>query len=124
MKASRKYGSKVQLNFLQNGDISYYIVYKISDRTIFKKVGKKSEGINESKCVELRNQILSELRHGIDISQKSIKTLDFNKLAEIYFASNEAHNKSNRKYKLMYEKHIKNSFGDVVISKLNDDLIY
>ena len=124
MISSRKYGSKVQLNHLSNGDISYYIVYKISDKTVFKKVGKKSEGINETKCVELRNQILSEIRHGIDLSQKSIKTLDFNKLAEIYFLSNESHNKSNRKYQLMYEKHIKYSFGDVVISKLNDDLIY
>ncbi len=124
MVASKKFGSKVQLNYLASGDISYYIVYKISDKTIFKKVGKKSEGINETKCINLRNQILSEIRHGIDISQKSIKNLDFNKLAEIYFISNEAHNKSNRKYQLMYEKHIKNYFGSVVVSKLNDDLIY
>ena len=124
MVASKKFGSKVQLNYLASGDISYYIVYKISDKTIFKKVGKKSEGINETKCINLRNQILSEIRHGIDLSQKSIKNLDFNKLAEIYFISNEAHNKSNRKYQLMYEKHIKNYFGSVVVSKLNDDLIY
>ena len=76
MVASKKFGSKVQLNYLASGDISYYIVYKISDKTIFKKVGKKSEGINETKCIELRNQILSELRHGVDISQKSIKSID------------------------------------------------
>ena len=124
MVASKKFGSKVQLNYLNNGDISYYIVYKISDKTIFKKVGKKSEGINETKCIELRNQILSELRHGVDISQKSIKSIDLNKLAEIYFSSNEAHNKSNKKYRQMYEKHIKNSFINIPVSRLNDDLIY
>lgn len=31
----KKFGSKVQLNYLASGDISYYIVYKISDKTIF-----------------------------------------------------------------------------------------
>ncbi len=86
MTASKRYGSKVQLNHLQNGDISYFITYKTNKKTVFKKVGKKSEGINEAKAIELRNQILSEIRHGIDLSQKSIKTLSFQKLADIYFS--------------------------------------
>lgn len=124
MIASKRYGSKVQLNYLQNGDISYFITYKTNKKTVFKKVGKKSEGINEAKAIELRNQILSEIRHGIDLSQKSIKTLSFQKLADIYFSSNDGHNKSNKKYKQQYELHIKASFGDLPIIKLEDSLIY
>ncbi|MBD3843012.1 MAG: site-specific integrase [Campylobacterales bacterium] len=124
MVASKRYGSKVQLNHLLHGDISYFIVYKVHGKTIFKKVGKKSEGITEAKAIELRNQILSEQRHGIDLSQRSFKHLTFSKLAEVYFMSNEAHNKSNKKYKQMYEKHIEPSFGDVAMAKLDDSLIY
>ena len=75
MKSSKRYGSKVQLNHLVKGDISYYIVYKIAGKTQYKKVGRKSEGITEKKCIDLRNQILSEQRHGIDLSQKSFKHL-------------------------------------------------
>ena len=60
-------------------------------------MGRKSEGITEKKCIELRNQILSEQRHGIDLSQKSFKHLSFDKLAETYFVSNESHNKSEHK---------------------------
>lgn len=124
MISSRRYGSKVRLNNLQNGDISYYVVYKAAGKTIYKKVGKRSEGITEKKALDLRNQILSEQRHGIDLSQKSSKNLTFDKLAEIYFLSNEAHNKSNKKYQQMYENHIKPSFGDVTISRCDDSLIY
>jgi len=124
MKSSKRYGSKVQLNHLKDGDITYYIVYKIAGKTQYKKVGRKSEGITERKAIELRNQILSEQRHGIDLSQKSFKHLTFDKLAETYFVSNEAHNKSNKKYQQMYQNHIQPSFGDVTIAKLDDSLIY
>ena len=124
MISSKRYGSKVRLNHLQDGDISYFIVYKLSGDTIYKKVGKKSEGINEAKAIDLRNQILSEQRHGIDLSQKSHKKLTFDKLADLYFTSNENHNSSNHKYKLMYEKHIKPTFDGVAIVLLDDTLIY
>jgi integrase len=123
MKSSKRYGSRVQLNHLKNGDISYYIVYKIGSKTQYKKVGKKSEGINEAKAINLRNQILSEQRHGLDLSQKSYKHLTFDMLAETYFISNEAHNKSNLKYQQMYQNHIEPSFGDVTIANLDDTLI-
>jgi len=117
MISSKRYGYKVQLNHLKNGDITYYIRYG----NVCKKVGRKSEGITEKKCIELRNQILSEQRHGIDLSQKSFKHLTFNKLAERYFASLEL--SSQRRYQQMYQNHIAPSFGDVVIAKLNDSLI-
>ncbi|WP_108062682.1 tyrosine-type recombinase/integrase [Poseidonibacter lekithochrous] len=124
MVASSRYGSKVQLNHLQCGDISYFITYKSNRKTVFKKVGKKSEGINEKKAIDLRNQILSELRHGVDLSQKSVKTLTFDRLAGVYFSSNAAHNKSNEKYQQQYDLHLKSNFGDLTISTLDDSLIY
>ena len=121
MQSSKRYGSKVQLNHLKSGDITYYIVYKTAGKLQFKKVGRKSEGITEKKAIELRNQILSEQRHGIDLSQKSFKHLTFNKLAERYFASLEV--SSQKIYQQMYQKHIKDGFGDVVIAKIDDSLI-
>ena len=121
MTSSKRYGSKIQLNYLENGDVTYYIVYKIAGKTQYKKVGRKSEGITEKKAIDLRNQILSEQRHGIDLSQKSFKHLTFDNLAERYFASLEL--SSQKRYQQMYQKHIKDSFGDVVIAKLDDSLI-
>lgn len=121
MQSSKRYGSKVQLNHLKSGDVTYFIVYKVAGKTQYKKVGRKSEGITEKKCIELRNQILSEQRHGIDLSQKSFKHLTFDKLAETYFASLEV--SSQKRYQQMYQKHIKESFGDVVIARLEDSLI-
>ena len=121
MVSSKRYGYKVQLNHLKNGDISYFIVYQVGGKNTYQKVGRKSEGITEKKCIELRNQILSEQRHGIDLSQKSFKHLTFNKLAERYFASLEL--SSQKRYQQMYQNHIAPSFGDVVIAKLDDSLI-
>ena len=123
VKSSKRYGSRVQLNYLEDGDISYFIVYKVAGKKVRKKVGKKSEGITEAKAISLRNQILSEERHGVDLSQKSYKYLTFDMLAGIYFDSNEAHNKSNKKYRQMYQNHIQLSFGDVTIAKLDDTLV-
>ncbi|WP_294964540.1 site-specific integrase [Sulfurimonas sp.] len=121
MVSSKRYGYKVQLNHLKNNDISYFIVYQVGGKNTYQKVGRKSEGITEKKCIELRNQILSEQRHGIDLSQKSFKHLTFNKLAERYFSSLEL--SSQKRYEQQYQKHIKDSFGDVVIARLDDSLI-
>lgn len=123
MTPSKRYGSKVMLNHLKDGDITYYIVYKIAGAktNTWEKVGKKSEGITEANCIDLRNQKLSEQRHGVDLSQKNFKRLTFDKLAESYFRSTEVHAKSNRQYQLMYTNHIAPQIGEIVIAKLDDD---
>lgn len=123
MTASKKFVG-VKLNHLKNGDITYYITYKAGNRTVYKKVGKRSEGINELKAKNLRSEIISQIRHGQDMSQKSQSRITFDDLAEIYFRSNQSHNKSNHNMQLMYNKHIKPSFGDVVFSLLDDQLVY
>lgn len=117
MVSSKRYGYKVQLYHLKNGDITYYIRYGNK----CKKVGRKSEGVTEKKCIELRNQILSEERHGIDLSQKSFKRLTFNELAEKYFESLEL--ASQKRYKQMYQKHIAPFMGSAVIAELDDSYI-
>jgi len=122
LKNSKKHGTKVQINILNNGDISYFITYKQKGQLKRLKVGKKSEGINESKCIERRNQILSELRHGIDISSKVKKkniTLDF--LADKYFDFGRVHIKSNNKNIAIYNKHIKPLLGNTPISQMTDN---
>lgn len=121
MTSSARYGYKVQLNHLTSGDISYFIVYSVAGKTVYKKVGRKSEGVTEKKCMELRNQILSEQRHGIDLSQKSFKHLTFDVLAQKYFSSLEV--TSQKRYRQMYAKHVISNFGDVVIAKLDDSFI-
>ena len=118
---SSRYGYKVQLYHLKDGDITYYIVYKDGQERYCKKIGRKSDGITEKKCIDLRSQILSEQRHGVDLSQKSFKHLTFDKLAERYFSSLEL--SSQKRYQQMYEKHISDSFGDMVIAKLEDSLV-
>lgn len=42
MIASKRYGSKVQLNYLQNGDISYFITYK-TNKQYLKKLEKNQK---------------------------------------------------------------------------------
>ncbi|DAB40791.1 MAG TPA: hypothetical protein CFH81_00345 [Sulfurovum sp. UBA12169] len=123
MKTSNRYGSKVMLNKLIDGDVSYFIVYKTAgdSQNTWLKIGKRSEGITEAKCIEIRNQKLSEQRHGLDLSQKDMKRLTFGKLAESYFRTNAVHVKSIKQYQQTYKKHIEPHFGDIAVANLNDE---
>jgi len=123
MENSKRYGGRVQLNRLKNGDISYYACYKLGNKKHRTRIGKKSEGITESNVIERRNTILSEARHGIDLSKKGYKYLTFDALASAYFNSREAHNSSNRASRQMYKNHIQPSFGDLTIARLDDSLV-
>jgi integrase len=121
--ASTKYKA-IWLNHLQNGDITYYIVHKVNGRQVWQKVGKKSEGVTEKKAFDLKNSIYLKKRLGLDISQKNYKYLTFDEISEQYFLSKEARNKSNRKYRLMYDKHIKPSLGNTTVERLDNTLVY
>ena len=121
-KNSKKYATAVQIYTLQNGDLTYYLTYKHKGQRKRVKVGKKSEGINEFKCMERRSQILSELRHGLDLSPKVKKkniTLDF--LADKYFEFGKVHIKSIKKYIAIYNKHLKALLGETPISQMSDN---
>lgn len=111
---SKRYGSKVKLYYLNNKDISYYIKYDSNHI----KVGRKSEGITEKKCIDLFNKLTSEKRHGDDLTNKNVRLLNFDDLANRYFESLNL--TSRKKYEQTYNKHISPFFGDSSIFKLDD----
>lgn len=120
-KRSKKYDG-VYLYPMVNGDVTYSITYKHKDKLKWVKVGRKSQGINEIKCKEKRNTILSELRHGHDLSigiKKKNMTLDF--LAQKYFEFGQVHVKSINKYIAMYNNHVKALLGEVTLSQMSDN---
>ena len=50
---------------LKDGDLSYYIYYRDNDGKQRKhKIGKKSEGINESYCHRIRTNTINNLKNG------------------------------------------------------------
>ena len=97
-----------------NGDISYSITYKDNyNKTVRKKIGKKSEGITESYCSQIRGETISKLRLGelppkIAIQKKqNVVTLD--SLWEFYHTNKDT--KSLHKFKGKYEKRIQPLLG-------------
>lgn len=124
MTNSKKYGTKIQTYTLQNGDVAYYIFYKDGNKSVRKKIGRKSEGITEKTAIDKYNSVIVELRHGVDLSiKKSEKFMAFDSIAKKYFEDKEIHNKSNHKSKLIYEKHIKPYIGPHKIASINDDVV-
>ncbi len=122
MRNSKKFGTRVRLYDLKDGDISFYITYKVKGKLKQLKIGKKSEGINELICIEHRNSILSNLRHGIDITKKSSNNnVLFKELADKYLDYATIHVKSNKKYFALYKKHILPIIGDKIVSDMNDN---
>lgn len=125
MISSKRYGYKVRLYTLADGDISYYAVYKNhNNQIVYKKIGRKSEGVTEKKAFELRNKIVSEIKHGVNMSERSVRTLRFEHLAEKYFEENTLYSKSILKYKLNYNRHIAPVLKKIAIKELKDDAIY
>ena len=118
MESSKRYGSKVQVNHLLNGDITYYAV----NGNVWKKVGRKSAGITERKAFEVWCEIDSKLRHGKDITKKQPKNLNFDDLAEMFLES-KVNIKSHKRYAQNYKNHISPFFGDLALPKLRDSLI-
>jgi integrase len=110
---SKKFEGVYHYN-LKNGDTSYYITYKDNENTtVTKKIGRKSEGVNESYCSQVRYETISKLNNSelppkIAIQKKqNIVTLD--SLAEFYFDTKD--NKSLHKYKGKYTKRIQPILG-------------
>ncbi len=117
--SSKRYGYKIQSYKPKNSkDIIYYACFKVKGRMIRKKIGRKSEGVTEKKAFEIRNSMLSELKHGVDITQNEKITLK--ELAGIYFENYRLYNTSNEKTKLFFNKHIAPILGDLPIIAIKD----
>ena len=64
---SKKY-SGVYLNKLNNGDVSYSIIYKDEyNKTKRFTVGKKSQGITETFAYQKRNEFINKINLGVDL---------------------------------------------------------
>jgi integrase len=119
---SKKY-TGVYLNHLENGDISYSIIYKDGNKTRRFTIGKKSADITETFAYNKRNEFINKLHLGIDPiahkKKKQIRTL--NNLAKIYFDDKSSENKSNKKQNGRYDLHIKDMLGDKDIYSITKD---
>jgi len=117
---SKKYDG-VYINVLKNGDKSFYFNYKdINDGNKLKwvKVGKESGGINQDITNQKRNEQLSKMKHGEDITNVANKKkkvlLTFDDLAQRYF-----NDKKINKYRVnRYENHIKPKFGNINVENI------
>ncbi|KIM07404.1 MAG: hypothetical protein KU38_10540 [Sulfurovum sp. FS08-3] len=119
---SKKYQG-VYLNHLENGDISYSVMYKDGNRTQRFTVGKKSEGITETFAYNKRNEIMSKLRLGVDpiVHKKKKEVTTLNDLAKVYFDAKEGENRENKRQHSKYEHHIQGILGDMDIHKISKD---
>lgn len=116
----------VYFNELENGDKVYYFNYKDkndNNKLKWVKVGKYSEGIREINAVNLRNEQLSEMKHGKDITvianKKKVNITTYDDLAQIYF-----NDKKVDKYRInKYNIHIKPSIGNKDIKSITKDMI-
>ena len=120
-KNSKRYGGKIQTYQMVNGDLTFYAVIKFGGVKTRYKVGRRSEGITEIKAFSMRNEILSKLRYGKDISQKGVINLDF--LATKYFDYSKIHSRSTPKMEELYKNHIKTSFMKPIESISDDDVL-
>jgi integrase len=117
----------VHYNLLQNGDKTFYITYKDieSNKKLWLKIGKASQGITEPYCVKKRNELLQQIRVGETPTQiknkrvmKLIKTLDM--VAEEYHKDRSLEmTKRNLQYsKSIYANHIQPFLGEMDITKI------
>ena len=111
---SKKYEGVYQYK-MKNGDISYSITYKDSNnKAIMKKIGRKSEGVDEPYCNQLRNETIVKIRNDelppkITASKKqNIVTLD--SLWEFYKETKDT--KSLKKYEGKYQLRIQPHLGE------------
>lgn len=120
----------VFFNELKNGDRTYYITYKElgTNKKIFLKIGKKSQGITEVFCFQKRKELLNQIRLGETPKQiknkrviKSIKT--FSMLTDEYH-EDKILEMSARNYKYSKSlclRHIDPFIGDMDIDKITID---
>lgn len=120
MVKSKKH-TGVYYNLLEDEDKVYYFNYKDkndNNKLKWVKVGKHSEDIREVNAFNLRNEQISKMKHGEDITVIAIKkkkeliTLDI--LANRYFEDRKSTNERKQKY----SNHIKPFIGNKQIENI------
>lgn len=116
----------VYYKLLSDGSKSFYFNYRdINDNNKLKwvHVGKYKEGIREINAVNMRNEQLSKMKHGKDITvianKKKKEIVTFDDLAQTYFKDkNSTPNRMSR-----YNTHIKKVIGNKDIQKISKETI-
>jgi len=113
----------VSYKLLKNQDRSYYIDFKLDKKFKRIQIGKKSEGINEAYCHQMRNDALNRFKFGDDspIVRGKKKTVTLNSLADTYFAEKEGENKENGRQRSKYDLHIKSYLGQEDVLTLEQE---
>jgi len=126
---SKKYDG-VYLNHLQNGDISYSIIYKdIHNKTQRLTIGKKSQGITEQYCNNKRNETINQITLGEQptaIKKRAKKNIIYlDDVAQKYLAYLEKKTtpRSYQDIKSKYKNHLKTLQQRDILSVTKDDLL-
>lgn len=118
----------VYYNTLQNQDKVYYITYKNSstNKKVWIKIGKYSEGIREAYCNQKRNEILTKQRLGEEppsiAKKRQIKFIPFQELNDKYFEL-RIEGRSKQSDVASSKKHLTSYFEDKHIEILSKDEI-
>lgn len=105
----------VYYQVLKDDDKVYYITYKnvITNKKIWQKIGKYSEGIREAYCNQKRNEIITTIRNGEEApavaKNKRKQILNIDLIANEYFEQRED-SRSKSSDISNYNKHILNFF--------------
>jgi len=121
IKSKRYIG--VFYNILKNNDKSYYIIYKMNNKTHRIHIGKKSEGVTEAFCHQKRNEAINKIKFGDNSSivntKKSIITFDT--IAQRFLEYNKLHSKDYTNSLSRYNNHIKSYLASKSINDINYD---
>lgn len=121
---SKKYAG-VYLNYLENNDISYSVMYKDADKKTKRfTVGKKSQGITETYAYNKRAEFINKINLGEEPTsvtnkkKKEIITLD--DVAVASYELKAKHNRDNVKSQRKYEIHVSPTLGKRDIKSITD----
>lgn len=116
-------------NQLQNGDRTFYIVYKDlkTNKKIDLKIGKESQGFTEKFCENERNQILSDMRLGKQQTRIKNKRV-YSEIITIDVIAEKYHNERKiyltkpnlQKSISLYERRIKPYIGDLNVADIKE----
>ena len=117
---SKKYIGVIY-NILKNNDRSYYILYKINNKTHRVHIGKKSEGVTEAFCHQKRNEAINKLKFGDDSSVVNTKKIiiTFDTIAQRFLEYSKIHNKDYKNSLSRYNNHIKLYLSNKSITDIN-----
>jgi integrase len=120
LQKSKKYIG-VYYSKLSNGDLAYYIVYKIAGKKITERLGKKSENIDEQFCHQKRNEAINKARYGDNtptVKYRQKTSITITELIDKYIQSRELSKATISSYKA-----INNVFKDKRLDEISVDTI-